>query len=360
VPDLGAYVRGLEAALRSLQHNPSARTSVRRLARSMAHAAESAADVDTAERARRVQFAEEIDLEQATLDLLTHVERSSAPPPPAHELEVLLVEDNLTVATTVHAYLKRQARRVHVAASAREAEALLATHPIDVVVLDLILPDGDGRDLLIQIRENPLTASLPVIVLSGERSGVARAECLAVGASEFLPKPPDPKALRIAVARHVTARSVKTPTTSVPKSVADVGRPARVLVVEDDPVTSALIRHRLEREGLEVACFANGEDAFRQCGTASFGLAVLDVKVPGMDGFELLGRLRATPVWAEVPIVMLTALGGEDDVVRGLALGADDYMIKPFSPAELLARVRRLLPAPSELSGRTPTPTNPR
>ena len=73
----------------------------------------------------------------------------------------------------------------------------------------------------------------------------------------------------------------------------------------------------------------------------------MDVKVPGMDGFEMLERLRQITRLAAVPIIMLTGLGSEDDVVRGLALGADDYMLKPFSPTELLARIRRLIHAAS-------------
>jgi two-component system phosphate regulon response regulator PhoB len=124
---------------------------------------------------------------------------------------------------------------------------------------------------------------------------------------------------------------------------AEAERPPRVLVVEDDRVTATLVHHRLEREGFEVMDFLNGEDAFQWASENDFELAILDVKVPGMDGFELLERLRATPRLQSVPIVMLTGLGGEADVVRGLELGANDYMLKPFSPTELLARVRRLV-----------------
>lgn len=347
VQDIGAYVRGLEAALRSLPADPSVSTSIRRLARSLAHAADLSGVTEVAARARHVHGAGEGDLERVTRDLLAHVEGVLAPPPD-HDVEVLLVEDNRTVAATVHGYLKRHARRIHVAASALEAEALLAAHPIDVVVLDLILPDRDGRDLLIQIREDPRTASLPVVVLSAEDNDVARAECLAVGASDFLSKPPDPKALRAAVARQVaSARAGRPANDGANRAVA---RPSaeqpRILLVEDDIVTATLIRHRLERDGLAVSGFANGDDAFQWAEGSDFDLAILDVKVPGMDGFELLDRLRRIPRLAGVPIVMLTGLGGEDDIVRGLELGANDYMVKPFSPAELLARVRRLVRLP--------------
>jgi DNA-binding response OmpR family regulator len=86
----------------------------------------------------------------------------------------------------------------------------------------------------------------------------------------------------------------------------------------------------------------------------------LDVKVPGMDGFEVLEKLRAIPRFESVPIVMLTGLGGEADVIRGLKLGANDYMLKPFSPTELIARVTRLVyagsPGASETGGAHGTP----
>ena len=349
-----AHLRGMEAALQS--PDAAARVSLRRLARSLAHAAEGSGATDIASRAQRVHDASEVDLERATRDLLAHFESVGAPPPD-QALVVLVVEDNRTVATAVRGYLKRMAR-VHVASSARKAESLLAAHSIDVVILDLILPDRDGRDLLVQLREDPRTAALPIIVLSGEGGAVARAECLAVGASDFFVKPPDPKILRAAVARHAAARrghadtpshAARTPATAEPV------RPLRVLLVEDDRVTATLIRHRLTRDGLEVVDFGNGDDAFRWAEVSSFDLAILDVKVPGMDGFELLGRLRKTPRLAGVPVIMLTGLGGEADIVRGLELGANDYMVKPFSPAELLARVRRFVPVPTSSAPERPT-----
>jgi DNA-binding response OmpR family regulator len=410
-----------------------------------------------------------------------------------------VVEDDATVATALLACLEEDGRTLHLAGSAAEAEQILAAHPIDLVILDLILPDRDGRDLLLQLREDPRSAGVPVIVLSARVGPVTRAECLTVGARALLEKPADPELLRREVALHLRehrrdldarvdpgtgllsraglseayrslrSRSGKVegplavallvvepfdrvlrtrgrvvadslmravgeqvrsaleardelgrwsdpellallPGTSAPDTrglleegltrlaaggvldehlaaglelrfsagiaVADRGvelreaaltaeqsmqrahlkgsaltfagepsapaRRIRVLLVEDDRVTATLIQHRLVREGFEVMDFLNGEDAFRWASDASFDLAILDVNVPGLDGFEILERIRAIPRLAHVPTIMLTGLGREADVVRGLELGANDYMLKPFSPAELLARVRRL------------------
>ena len=89
--------------------------------------------------------------------------------------------------------------------------------------------------------------------------------------------------------------------------------------------------------------YDSGSAAFEAALAEIPDLVILDVKMPGMDGFEVLERLRRTPAYRTVPIIMLTSMGSEADVVRGFRLGADDYILKPFSPTELSARVRRLL-----------------
>jgi DNA-binding response OmpR family regulator len=117
----------------------------------------------------------------------------------------------------------------------------------------------------------------------------------------------------------------------------------RILLAEDDALTAALVIHRLEREGFEVEHRADGRSAVEAAEAGSFGLVLLDVHMPELDGFQVLARLRADARHAAVPIVMLTAVGSERDVVRGFELGADDYILKPFSPAELTARLRRFV-----------------
>ena len=116
-----------------------------------------------------------------------------------------------------------------------------------------------------------------------------------------------------------------------------------VLFAEDDLLSAAMLQHRLEKEGFNVLHFPDGAEALDGALSNRVDLAILDVKMPGMDGFELLERLRKVPAYYELPIIMLTSMGREEDVARGFDLGADDYMVKPFSPVEVLARVRRLL-----------------
>src|ERR687891_431299 len=114
----------------------------------------------------------------------------------------------------------------------------------------------------------------------------------------------------------------------------------RVLVVEDDVPMAAAIRRGLTAEDIVVDVAIKGEDALWMAGATEFDAIVLDVMLPGIDGFETCRRLREDGVWA--PIIMLTARDEIEDRVRGLDQGADDYLTKPFSLAELLARLRAL------------------
>jgi two-component system OmpR family response regulator len=114
----------------------------------------------------------------------------------------------------------------------------------------------------------------------------------------------------------------------------------RALVVEDEVKMAALIRRGLVEEGYAVDVAATGEDAVWMAASTPYDVILLDVMLPGVDGFGVCRELRAANVWA--PILMLTARDGVEDRVAGLDRGADDYLTKPFSFAELLARLRAL------------------
>ena len=114
----------------------------------------------------------------------------------------------------------------------------------------------------------------------------------------------------------------------------------RVLIVEDEQKMAGLIKRGLTREGMAVDTVGKGEDALWRAEATEYDAIVLDVMLPGIDGFEVCRRLRDSGVWA--PILMLTARDSVRDRVAGLDRGADDYLVKPFSYAELLARLRAL------------------
>ena len=116
-----------------------------------------------------------------------------------------------------------------------------------------------------------------------------------------------------------------------------------VLIVEDEEALVTLLRYNLEKESFHVVSAADGEEALVLAKEETPDLILLDWMLPLMSGIELCRRLRRSPGLAKVPIIMLTAKGEEADKVRGLESGADDYVTKPFSPAELIARMRAVM-----------------
>jgi two-component system phosphate regulon response regulator PhoB len=117
----------------------------------------------------------------------------------------------------------------------------------------------------------------------------------------------------------------------------------RVLIVEDEQALNLLLRYNLESEGFDVDIVERGDEAETRVAEVSPDLVILDWMLPGVSGIEVCRRLRARPETKQLPILMLTARGEESERVRGLGTGADDYVVKPFSLPELLARVHALL-----------------
>jgi two-component system OmpR family response regulator len=127
----------------------------------------------------------------------------------------------------------------------------------------------------------------------------------------------------------------------------------RVLVVEDEPKLASLLRQGLRRHGMAVDVAITGPDALAQASSTVYDVILLDVMLPGFDGYEVCRRLRAQEVWS--PTLMLTARDEIEDRIRGLDSGADDYLVKPFSSDELLARIRALVrrgapPRPTQIT----------
>ena len=116
-----------------------------------------------------------------------------------------------------------------------------------------------------------------------------------------------------------------------------------VLVVDDEPHIVALIAYHLAKAGYRVATAANGTDALSQANRERPSLVILDLMLPGMSGFEVLRKLRGRDHTRDVAVLMLTARRDEPDRIEGLSLGADDYLTKPFSPQELVLRVKAIL-----------------
>ncbi|MDQ0058822.1 two-component system alkaline phosphatase synthesis response regulator PhoP [Paenibacillus harenae] len=126
-----------------------------------------------------------------------------------------------------------------------------------------------------------------------------------------------------------------------PFAKLEVSMPHKVLVIEDEPTLARLLSYNLTQEGYETTVIDHGGEGLQTALQRSFDLVILDIMLPGLNGFEILNRLRQNGV--RTPVIILTARNAEEEVVQGLKHGADDYITKPFGVAELLARVSAVL-----------------
>ena len=117
----------------------------------------------------------------------------------------------------------------------------------------------------------------------------------------------------------------------------------RILICDDDPLLIELMSFRLQAKGFDVITATDGEEALAKVASDQPSLVVLDAMMPRLDGFEVLSRMKSNAGVAHIPVIMLTARKGEKDIVSALERGADDYLVKPFIPEELLARLSKLL-----------------
>ena len=121
---------------------------------------------------------------------------------------------------------------------------------------------------------------------------------------------------------------------------------ASILLVEDDDVTAYMLTYLLRREGYDVTCFSDGQQAYDAINEDHpFSLALLDVMIPYRNGIELISQIRSMPSWDDTPVIMISGKSQEQDIIKALDAGANDYVTKPFQPGEVLARIRNSVSA---------------
>lgn len=503
-------VRPVQAALRTaitglIQSGGTddAAESVRRLVRVLLENEKIDQEPALVEAARAVFMAPLAELPDAAMAFVTLAEGVGPAASSNGGRTVLIVEDDELFARTLATVLTAPGRRIEIVGTAAQArERLKAASPVALVVLDLILPDSDGRNILLEFRSDPRTAGLPLFVVSARLGTHTKAECFALGADAYFEKPLDLEAFAVAVSarleRHdavqlarrdaVTGlpnraafyeilthlRANTEPNTPFALAVLDLdhfrwieetwgrqfadgvlrraavrlamsmrtascfarwdgaefiacfaGRTAgeaavsveqglealrkvdfrqgeeeplvltfsagvtdlhsdmeveegidiadrlrhsaktggrnrvvvgqhgaalpvaRIMLAEDDQDIVRLLTRHLRREGFEVVHAQDGEEAMAIFPTSGASMLISDVEMPRMDGLGLLAALRAHPAGKHLPVMMLTAMGDENYVVRAFELGADDYVLKPFSAREVTARIRRMLRRPT-------------
>src|SRR5262245_7981814 len=237
---------------------------------------------------------------------------------------VLVVDDDAELTKRVSADLMQEGLAVLTAASAEEGAALAAARHPDVILLDIMLPDRSGLDLLASLKREQATRHIPVLVVSILKDAV---KALTLGAAEHLVKPVERTTLAASVRRVLAGHPDAEPT---------------VLVVDDDLDTAELVRDTLRVEGFRTVVAHDGRQALDAIERRHPALVILDLMMPELSGFDVLeaiGRGGSPPV----PVLILSGRGDDEDVRRCLELGARTYGGKPFDVRELMTEVRRHL-----------------
>ena len=245
-------------------------------------------------------------------------------------MAVLIVDDSLTVRMDIAEALEAEGVRTVPCGTAAEARAALATGTIALVVLDVILPDGDGIDLLKEIRT--AASDVRVLMLSSEAEVKDRIRALETGADDYVGKPYD---LRYVVAR---ARELLAPKSSITAT-------ATVLVIDDSPTFRDALRGALEGAGYAVLVSSSGEEGLRIAASNRPDAVLVDGVLPGCDGATVIRKIRLDAALRGTPCMLLTSASDKDSELRSLEAGADAFVRKEDDLEVILVRLAAVLRA---------------
>jgi two-component system NtrC family sensor kinase len=246
---------------------------------------------------------------------------------------VLIVDDSLTVRMDLGEAFELTGFATMLCSTMAEARTALSTGSYSLIILDVLLPDGDGIDLLREIRQTPATAGTLVMLLSSEAEVSDRTRGLKTGADEYVGKPYDQS--------YVVARALELLRRREPGSGA--ARSTTVLIIDDSPTFREELKSVLESSGYAVVTARTGEDGLRAAVDARPAVIVVDGVLPGIDGSTVIRRIRADAALRSTPCILLTGSEEPSDELKALDAGADAYVRKEEDTQIVLARVTAVL-----------------
>jgi DNA-binding response OmpR family regulator len=206
---------------------------------------------------------------------------------------------------------------------------------------DLVLAASGAAATRKLLEESPGASGKPVLLLGLAPAARHPEVLIDTAALDFAAEPCTDEEVLARACRLLRSGSERPPRAAA----SSPGRPATVLIADDDPTTLTLLKATLQNYGMDCRVAEDGEQALQMIRSQPPDIAILDIMMPNLDGFEVLAAIRNDKALKNVRVMLLTALQQETDVVRGFGLGADDYVVKPFSPVEIAARLKRLVRA---------------
>lgn len=268
---------------------------------------------------------------------------------------ILIVEDEKPLLMAIKSKLKSKGYDVLWAEDGEKGLEMVKEEKLDLILLDILLPKKNGFEVLEELNEDG--SKIPIIIISNSGQPVEIERALKLGVKDYLIKAdfsPDEVVgkvektigkgfLPVSEKQDVPKEEEYTKKESdSKKSVASKG--ASVLVVEDDGFLRGVIAQKLNREGFIVQSAIDAGEAFKSITKNKPQIILLDLILPGIDGYEILDRLKKEDSTKDIPVVVLSNLGQREDVDRAMSAGAVDYLIKAnFTPGEIIQKVRDIL-----------------
>ena len=241
--------------------------------------------------------------------------------------KILIADDDRNIVSLLSSRLK--AHHYEVVAAYDAVQTLHQAHKEkpDLIILDIRMPAGSGISILDNLKMSVNTSTTSIIVMTAYPSEEIRQRILEMGAVDFIAKPFKPEEV---------LQKVRQALGEVSLEKEGHPRAKKILVVDDNPNIVKLLEHRLKANKYEVITAYDGEEALERVRQEKPGLILLDAIIPKIDGYKVLSILKADEQYKDIPIVMLTAKGQIKDMKKGLELGANSYITKPFDPDVLL------------------------
>lgn len=271
-------------------------------------------------------------------------------------IKILIIEDDQILSDVLHRKLVKEGYEVFTAKDGEEGLEKTQEIKPDLILLDIVMPKKDGFDVLEELRKNKKL--IPIIIISNSGQSVEISKAIALGAKDYLVKAefdPEEVVLKVKKVLNMVGKSADKAAKDLPlesgvKTLFAEERSSRdpnaktILIVEDDQFLRNLCIRKLQKEKFNVLYAVDGEEGLRKIQEEKPDLVLLDILLPGLNGFDVVMAAKNNPDLNNIPIILLSNLGDKSDVNKGLSLGANDYLIKAhFTPGEIVNKVREWL-----------------
>ncbi len=272
--------------------------------------------------------------------------------------KILIVEDEEVLLNILKNKLQKEGYLVVTAKDGKEGLKVMKAAEPDLVLLDILMPKMTGMQVLEEMNKEGLIHKYPVIIISNSGQPVEIDKARQLGVSDYLVKAEfDPDEVlekienvlsyQVRPKDEIRNKTKKSDSNEIVKKTAKKSinpKDFSVLVVEDDRFLRDLMVRKIQKEGFEVYDALDGEMGLQQAKEKKPHIILLDLILPGMDGFEVLKELKSYGPTANIPVVILSNLGQKDDIDKGISMGAKDYLIKAHNtPGEIVDKIKEVL-----------------